>query len=111
MDTLFKSEQSFNYFNLFIHFCVAAYIKENKILYENYITEDFDKWILKVEEVGLECSQLEVLACASFFDIGIKIEYLYPNKNNTVKFPEDKKSDEIFIYLLFRPNYYDILYK
>ena len=111
LDTLFKSEESFNYFNLFIHFCVAAYIKENKILYENYITEDFDKWILKVEEVGLECSQLEILACASFFDIGIKIEYLYPNKNNTVKFPEDKKSDEIFIYILFRPNSYDILYK
>ena len=108
---LFKSEESFNYLNLFIHFCIAAYIKENKILYEDYIHENFETFIRKVEEIGLECSQLEILACANFFDIGIKIEYLYKDKNNTVKFPEDKKSDEIFIYILFRPNSYDILYK
>ena len=111
LSKLFKSEESFNYLNLFIHFCIAAYIKENKILYENYIHEDFETFIRKVEEIGLECSQLEILACANFFDIGIKIEYLYKDKNNTVKFPEDKKSDEIFIYILFRPNSYDILYK
>ena len=108
---LFKSEESFNYLNLFIHFCIAAYIKENKILYENYIHENFETFIRKVEEIGLECTQLEILACANFFDVGIKIEYLYKDKNNTVKFPEDKKSDEIFIYILFRPNSYDILYK
>ena len=111
LDKLFKSEQSFNYFNLYIHFCIAAYIKEHKILFENYISEDFETWIRKVEEIGLECSQLEILACAYFFDVGIKIEYLYPNKYNTDKFPEDKKSDEIFIHILFRPNSYDILYK
>ena len=108
---LFKSEESFNYLNLFIHFCIAAYIKENKILYEDYIHENFETFIRKVEEIGLECTQLEILACANFFDVGIKIEYLYKDKNNTVKFPEDKKSDEIFIYILFRPNSYDILYK
>jgi ubiquitin thioesterase protein OTUB1 len=111
LDELFKSDERMNYLNHFIHFCVAAYIKENKILYENYISDDFEKWILKVEEVGLECCQLEILACVNYFDIGVKIEYLYPSKLDVVKYPENKKGDEIFINMLFRPDHYDVLYK
>ena len=111
LDTLFKSEESFNYFNHFIHYCIAAYIKENRILYENYISEKFETWISKVEEIGLEVGQIEILACANYFDIGIKIEYLYPSKVDVVKYPEDKKGEDIFINLLFRPDHYDLLYK
>ena len=111
LDKVFKSEQSFNYFNLFIHICVAAYVKENRILFENYIDQDFDSWILKVEEIGLESSQIEILALANFFDVGVKIEYLYPTKVDTAKFPENKKGEDIFINILFRPDHYDLLYK
>ena len=111
IDELFKSDERYKYLNHFIHFCIAAYIKDNKILYENYITDDFEKWLSKVEEVGLECSQLEILACVNYFDIGVKIEYLYPTKLDVVKYPENKKGDEIFINILFRPDHYDVLYK
>ena len=111
LDKLFKNEQSFNYLNLFIRFCIAAYIRENKILFEDYINDEFEIWISKFEEIGLECGKLEILACANFFEVGIKIEYLYPNKNETANFPEEIKSDEIFIYILFRTNTYNILYK
>ena len=111
LDELFKSDERYNYLNLFIHFVIAAYLKENRILYEYYVDEDYEKFIQKVEEVGSECSQIEVLACSNFFDIGIKIEYLYPTKVDVVKYPESKKGDEIFINILFRPDHYDILYK
>ena len=111
IDELFKSDERYKYLNHFIHFCIAAYIKDNKILYENYITDDFEKWLSKVEEVGLECSQLEILACVNYFDIGVKIEYLYPTKLDVVKYPENKKGDEIFINILFRRDHYDVLYK
>ena len=111
IDELFKSDERYKYLNHFIHFCIAAYIKDNKILYENYITDDFEKWLSKVEEVGLECSQLEILACVNYFDIGVKVEYLYPTKLDVVKYPENKKGDEIFINILFRPDHYDVLYK
>jgi hypothetical protein len=110
IDELFKSDERYKYLNHFIHFCIAAYIKDNKILYENYITDDFEKWLSKVEEVGLECSQLEILACVNYFDIGVKIEYLNKFKNEVVKLPENKPDEEFFIYLLFTPGHYDILY-
>ena len=111
IDELFKNDERFSYLNHFIHFCIAAYLKDNKILYEDFIDQDFEKYVQKVEEVGLECTQLEILACANYFDIGIKIEYLYPTKIEVAKFPEDKKGDEIFINILFRPDHYDVLYK
>ena len=111
LDKLFKSEESFNYFNLFIHICVAACIKENRILYENYIDQDFETWILKVEEIGVESSQIEISALANFFDVGIKIEYLYPTKVDIAKFPENAKGEDIFINILYRPEHYSLLYK
>ena len=111
LDELFKNEEKYNYLNHFIHFCISAFLKENRILYENYVDDDYEKFIEKIEEVGNECGEIEVIACANFFDIGIKIEYLYPTMNKVSKYPENKKSDEIFINILFRPDHYDILYK
>ena len=111
LDDLFQIDQITDYLNHFIHFCIAAYIKENKILYEEYVTQDFNQWIRNIEEIGLECDQLVILACANYFDVGIKIEYLYPTQVKVEKFPEDKKGEEIFINILFRPDHYDILYK
>ena len=111
LDKLFKNDEKFNYLNHFIHFCIAAYLKENRLLYEEYSGINFDTWISKVEEIGVECNQLEILACANYFDIGIKIEYLYPNKLDVIKLPEDKKGEEIFINILFKDDHYDILYK
>ena len=111
LDELFKNEEKYNYLNHFIHFCISAFLKENRILYECYVDDDYEKFIEKIEEVGNECGEIEVIACANFFDIGIKIEYLYPTMNKVSKYPENKKSDEIFINILFRPDHYDILYK
>ena len=50
------------------------------------------------------------MACVNYFDIGVKIEYLHPNKNEVMKFPEDKPEDQIFITVLFTPGHYDLLY-
>ena len=111
LDELFKNEEKYNYLNHFIHFCISAFLKENRILYECYVDDDYEKFIEKIEEVGNECGEIEVIACANFFDIGIKIEYLYPTMNKVSKYPENKKSDEIFINILLRPDHYDILYK
>ena len=110
INDLFKNDEKYNYLNHFIHFCNAANIKENKIFYENYISDDFESWIQKVEEIGVECCEIEILSCVNYFDIGVKIEYLYPNKIEVVKYPEIKKEEDIFINILCRPDHYDVLY-
>ena len=50
------------------------------------------------------------MACVNFFDLGVKIEYLNKDKNELMKFPEDKDEKDIFINFLFTPGHYDLLY-
>ena len=90
---------------------LAAYLKENRMLYEVYIEGDFETWIRKeVEAIDNEADQIQIMACVNYFDVGVKIEYLNKLKNEVVKFPEDKKDEDIFIEVLFTPGHYDILY-
>ena len=111
MDKLFSDKEKGNYLIYFIRFCIASYLKENRPLYEVYIEGDFDNWIRKeVEAIDNEADQIQILACVNYFDIGVKIEYLNKHKNEVVKFPEDKKDEDIFIEVLFTPGHYDILY-
>ena len=111
MDNLFKDKEKGNYLIYFIRFCIASYLKENRMLYEVYIEGNFDTWIVKeVEAIDNEADQIQIMACVNYFDIGVKIEYLNKHKNEVVKFPEDKKDEDIFIEVLFTPGHYDILY-
>ena len=111
LDALFKDKEVGNYFIYFMRFCIAAYLKENSYLYEVYVDGPFENWIInEVEAIDHEADQIQIMACVNFFDIGVKIEYLNPNKNEVMKFPENKNDKDIFINVLFTPGHYDILY-
>lgn len=111
LDALFKDQEKGNYLIYFIRFCIAAYLKENHFLYDVYVEGPFDKWIQsEVEAIDHEADQIQIMACVNYFDIGVKIEYLNPQNNEVVKFPEDLPEEKIFINVLFTPGHYDILY-
>ena len=111
LDKLFSDKEKGNYLIYYIRFCIAAYLKENKENYKGYIEEDFELWIRKeVEAIDHMADQIQIMACVNFFDVGVKIEYLNKFKDEVVKLPENKNDDEFFIYLLFSPGHYDILY-
>lgn len=111
LDKLFSDKEKGNYLIYYIRFCIAAYLKENKENYKGYIEEDFELWIRKeVEAIDHVADQIQIMACVNFFDVGVKIEYLNKFKDEVVKLPENKNDDEFFIYLLFSPGHYDILY-
>ena len=111
LDKLFSDNEKGNYMIYFIRFCLAAYLKENKEIYKSYIEIDFDEWVRKeVEAIDHVADQIQIMACVNYFDVGVKIEYLNKFKNEVVKLPENKPDNEFFIYLLFSPGHYDILY-
>ena len=111
LDKLFSDKEKGNYLIYFIRFCIAAFLKENSFLYEVYVDGAFENWISsEVEAIDHEADQIQIMACVNYFDIGVKIEYLHPNKNEVMKFPEDKPEDQIFITVLFTPGHYDLLY-
>ena len=111
LDNLFMDKEKGNYLIYFIRFCIASYLKENKALYDVYVEGNYEDWINReVEAIDHEADQIQIMACVNYFDIGVKIEYLNPHKNEVVKFPEDKKDEDLFITVLFTPGHYDILY-
>ena len=111
LNELFKDKDKGNYLIYFIRFCIAAYLKENKESYQMYIEIPFDEWIRKeVEAIDHEADEIQIMACVNYFDVGVKIEYLNKAQREVVKLPENKPDNEFFIFLLFTPGHYDILY-
>ena len=111
LDNLFSDKDKGTYLVYFLRFCIAAYLKENKEKYQLYIEGSFDDWIRKEVEAIDHCAdEIQITACVNYFDIGVKIEYLNKNEREIVKFPDDKPDDEFFIFLLYTPGHYDILY-
>jgi hypothetical protein len=111
LDNLFSDKEKGNYLIYFIRFCISAFLKENAFLYEVYVDGQYEAWISReVEAIDHEADQIQIMACVNYFDIGVRIEYLHPYKNEVMKFPEDKPDDQIFITVLFTPGHYDLLY-
>ena len=106
-----NNKEKCNYLILFVRYCISQYLRENKLLYEAYVDRDFDNWLItEVEPIDKEADQIQIMACVNFFDLGVKIEYLNKDKNELMKFPEDKDEKDIFINFLFTPGHYDLLY-
>ena len=111
LDNLFKDKDKGNYLIYFIRFCIAAFLKERKENYQMYIEGSFENWVRKeVEAIDHEADEIQIMACVNYFDIGVKIEYLNKNQREVVKLPHDKPDEQFFIFLLFTPGHYDILY-
>lgn len=111
LDALFSDKENGNYLIYFIRFCISAFLKENSFLYEVYVDGPFGNWVSsEVEAIDHEADQIQIMACVNYFDIGVRIEYLHPYKNEVMKFPEDKPDEQIFVTVLFTPGHYDLLY-
>ena len=110
LDEMFKNNNVYNYLNYFIRNSIAAFVKDNQLFYENFISQDFTDWLNNITQAGNEVSQIEIIACVNYFDIGVKIVNLYETKIDVDRYPEETKDEEIFIYVLLRGNHYDLLY-
>ena len=112
LETLFYEKEKGNHLIYFIKICISVYLKENREEYQEYVEAPFfDEWIKnEVEAINTGVDQVQIKACANFFEIGILIECLDKDKDDIIKIPYDKSDNEIFITLLFSFEHYDILY-
>ena len=111
IDKLFSDKEKGNYLIVFVRLFIAAYLLENRILYQSFIfDEDFETWIHReVEAIDNECDQIQIMGIVNAFNVCVRIETLTPKSVDTMKFPEDSNLDVLFS-VLFRPGHYDILY-
>lgn len=111
LEILFSDKEKGNYMIAFLRIYISAYIKENRLLYENFIfDEDLDSWCRReVEPIDVECDNLQIIATTNCFNTGVLIENLGEKKIETMKLPEEGCT-RYFTHLFFRPGHYDILY-
>lgn len=111
LDILFTDKEKGNYMIAFVRIYISAYIKENRIMYEDFIfDEDLDSWCRReVEPIDVECDNLQIIAVTNCFNTGVLIENLTEKKIDSMKLPEEGCT-RYFIHLFFRPGHYDILY-
>ena len=113
LDRLFHKDnkEACNYLVLFIRYSIAQYLREKKSEYELFIEKDYDFWLEnEVVQMDTEVDNLQIQACVNLFDFGVKIECLNKDKNNVIKYPEDKNDNDIFINFLLRAGHYYLLY-
>ena len=113
LDILFHdvNKQYCNILVLFIKYSIAGYLRENQILYEEYVGQNYDNWINnEVMQLNKEADQPQISACVNCFDIEVKIENLTQEGVKSMKFPEIKDEKDIFITFLLTDGNYDLLY-
>lgn len=103
---------------MYFRFMTSGYLKTNAILFENYIFDynGMDHYCqTEVDPIDREADQISMMALISYVEIPIKIVYLDQNlqylEGQEMVLPEDAKSENIHINMLYRPGHYDLLYK
>ena len=117
IETVLNDKYTSDYIVCFLRFVISGNLRRNEELFQYFISEGMTvpEFCLKdVEPMGIECDQIQIVALsnefANWINRGILIENLDCSdieSVNHVKLPEDK---EPFLYLLYRPGHYDILY-
>ena len=104
-----------NYIIMFMRFCAASYLKQNAILYEDFLGEPVATFCTReVEQVDVECDHPQIIAITNFIEHAVEIIAASAQgaKIDVTRIPEDDFAGNNFrINLLFVPGHYDALYK
>uniref|UniRef100_A0A0K0EZT6 ubiquitinyl hydrolase 1 n=1 Tax=Strongyloides venezuelensis TaxID=75913 RepID=A0A0K0EZT6_STRVS len=108
-----------NYYVAYIRILTSAFLRENKDLYEGFIEggRTMEAFCLdEVEPMWKECDHITIIALVNALKVNIRIEYMDQSHS-----PEggihydicgsDSPNSEPFLFFLYRPGHYDILYK
>ena len=98
----------------FWRYMASGYIKENSILYENFIIGDLHQYCTgTIENTDVEAEQIWIVALQNYLDVAFEIVQVQADGSaSTLKLPEGVEHDptKFVSNLLFTPGHYDALY-
>merc|ERR1712137_1026200 len=107
-----------DYVICYLRFIISGYLKRHEDEYQMFISDNCtvaEFCIREVEPMAVECDHIQIIGLTNsispYLQHSIQIEYLDNSeleKTNSIPFPD---SHPPFLYLLYRPGHYDILYK
>ena len=104
-----------NYIIMYMRFLAATYLKQNAILYEDFLGEPIAQFCVReVEQVDVECDHPQIIAITNYLGQGVEINGVSAagDRIDITKIPEDDFADNKFrVRVLFVPGHYDALYE
>ena len=91
----------------------SCYLKQNAILFEDFVGDVATYCMREVEAVDVECDHPSIIGITNYLGIGVEINSTGPKGNlEVIKLPDDESFDKFFrAKLLYVPGHYDALYQ
>ena len=100
---------------MYLRFMAASYIKENAILYEDFLGGDIAGFCTReIEQVDVECDHIQIIAITNYLQQMVEINSITEygkTKLIETKIPEDGfPNNDFIVKVLFVPGHYDAIY-
>lgn len=98
---------------MYARFMTACYLKQNAILFEDFVGDVASFCCREVEAVDVECDHPQIIAITNYLGIGVIVNSIGPKGQlEVIPLPEDPAFDSKFrAKLLYVPGHYDALYQ
>ena len=111
LETVLCNKDTSPYFIMYARFLTSLYLKQNAILYEDFVGGSIDLFTrTEVEAADAECDHIQIIALCSYLGLGVEINSVTPTGAiEIIRLPEDFQG-EFTAKLLLVPGHYDALY-
>lgn len=102
-----------DYIVVYLRLITSGKLQEHAEFYQHFIEgnltiEEFRH--REVEPMFKESDHIHIIALCSALGVGVRVEYVDRGENATVKSHDFPEGSQPFVYLIYRPGHYDILY-
>ena len=75
---------------MYARFLAALHLKENAIMFEDFVGDVAQFCMREVEQVDVECDHPQIIAITSFLGLGVEINSVKPDGGiEVINIPED----------------------
>lgn len=109
MKTLCNKDEA-NYLIMYARWMTACHLKQNAIMFEDFVGDVSQFCLREVEQVDVECDHPQIIAITNYLGLGVEINSVSPKGNiEVINLPEEGYHG-FRVKLLFVPGHYDALY-
>lgn len=107
---LLANKEEAVYLIMYARFLTACYLKQNSIMFEDFVGDVAQFCMKEVEQVDVECDHPQIIAITNYLGLGVEINSVNPNGGiELINLPEEGYSG-FRAKLLYVPGHYDALY-
>ena len=100
-----------NYIIMYARWMTACYLKQNAIMFEDFVGDVAAFCLREVEQVDVECDHPQIIAITSYLGLGVEINSVSPKGIiEVINLPEEGYQG-FRAKLLYVPGHYDALYQ